>query len=169
MKENNKIFWKFIKSKIKAKESIPCILDDEGEINTDDKTKSEVLNNFFKNVFTVEADSQNSPTLDQRSNKKLSTTEFNPEIIQKHLEKLKVTNSSGPDQLHPKFLNETSKSISTPLAHIFNRSMQTGKLPDNWKKANVTPLHKKGPKNQVENYRPISLTSIVCKTVEFFY
>jgi hypothetical protein len=94
--------------------------------------------------LTVEADSQNSPTLDQRSNKKLSTTEFNPEIIQKHLEKLKVTNSSGPDQLHPKFLNETSKSISTPLAHIFNRSMQTGKLPDNWKKANVTPLHKKG-------------------------
>ena len=47
--------------------------------------------------------------------------------------------------------------------------MQTGKLPDNWKKANVTPLHKKGPKNQVENYRPISLTSIVCKTVEFCY
>jgi fructose-1,6-bisphosphatase/inositol monophosphatase family enzyme len=46
--------------------------------------------------------------------------------------------------------------------------MQTGKLPDNWKKANVTPLHTKGPKNQVENYRPISLTSIVCKTMEKF-
>jgi hypothetical protein len=46
--------------------------------------------------------------------------------------------------------------------------MQTGKLPDNWKKANVTPLHKKGPKNLVENYRPISLTSIVCKTMEKF-
>ena len=47
--------------------------------------------------------------------------------------------------------------------------MQTGKLPDNRKKANVTPLHKKGPKNLVENYRPISLTSIVCKTMENFY
>ena len=70
--------------------------------------------------------------------------------------------------MHPKFLNETSKSISTPLGHIFNISMQTGKLPDNWKKANVTPLHKKGPKNLVENYRPISLTSIVCKTMEKF-
>jgi hypothetical protein len=60
---NMKIFWKFIKSKTKAKESIPCILDDEGEINTDDKTKSELLNNFFQNVFTVEADSQNSQRL----------------------------------------------------------------------------------------------------------
>jgi hypothetical protein len=66
-------------------------------------------------------------------------------------------------------INETSKSISTPLAHIFNISMQTGKLPDNWKKANVTPLHKKGPKNLVENYRPISLTSIVCKTMEKYF
>jgi hypothetical protein len=47
MKEDNKIFWKFIKSKTKAKESIPCILDDEGGINTDDKTKSELLNKFF--------------------------------------------------------------------------------------------------------------------------
>ena len=168
MKEDNKIFWKFIKSKTKTKESIPCILDDEGGINTDDKTKSELLNTFFQSVFTVEADSQDAPTLNQRSNKKLSTIEFNPEIIQKHLEKLKVTKSPGPDQMHPKFLNETSKSISTPLAHIFNISMQTGKLPDNWKKANVTPLHKKGPKNLVENYRPISLTSIVCKTMEKF-
>ena len=105
MKEDNKIFWKFIKSKTKAKESIPCILDDEGEINTDDKTKSELLNNLFQSVFTVEADSQNAATLDQRSNKKLSTTEFNPEIIQKHLEKLTVTTSSGPDQLYPKYLH----------------------------------------------------------------
>jgi hypothetical protein len=69
MKEDNKIFWNLIKSKTKAKESIPCILDDEGGINTDDKTKSELLNKFFQSVFTVEADSQNAPTLNQRSNK----------------------------------------------------------------------------------------------------
>jgi hypothetical protein len=46
--------------------------------------------------------------------------------------------------------------------------METMKLPVYWKEANVTPLHKKGPKNLVENYRPISLTSIVCKTMEKF-
>jgi hypothetical protein len=52
MKEDNKICWKFIKSKTKAKESIPCILDDEGGINTDYKTKSELLlNKFFQSVL----------------------------------------------------------------------------------------------------------------------
>jgi hypothetical protein len=89
------------------KRAYHVFLDDEGEINTDDKTKSELLNIFFQSVFTVEADSQNAPTLDQRSNKKLSTTEFNPEIIQKHLEKLKVTKSSGPDKMHPKLLMDS--------------------------------------------------------------
>ena len=44
--------------------------------------------------------------------------------------------------------------------------MEEGTLPNDWKKANVTPLHKKGPKHKVSNYRPISLTSILCKMME---
>jgi hypothetical protein len=46
--------------------------------------------------------------------------------------------------------------------------METMKLPESWKEANVTPIQKKGPKNLVENDRPISLTSIVCKTMDKF-
>ena len=45
--------------------------------------------------------------------------------------------------------------------------METMKLPESWKGANVTPLHKKGPKKLAENYRPIGLTSIVCKMDKF--
>jgi hypothetical protein len=65
-------------------------------------------------------------------------------------------------------LHETAKNISIPLANNFNISMETMKLPESCKEANVTPLHKKGPKQLVENFRPISLTSIVCKTMEKF-
>jgi hypothetical protein len=50
---------------------------------------------------------------------------FSPKTEQKHLEKLKVTKSSGPDQLHPKYLHETAKNISTALATNFNISMET--------------------------------------------
>jgi hypothetical protein len=70
--------------------------------------------------------------------------------------------------LHPQYLHETAKNISIALATNFNISMETMKLPESWKEANVTPIQKKGPKHLVENDRPISLTSIVCKTMDEF-
>ena len=50
-----------------------------------------------------------------------------------------------------------------PLQLIFSQSLLERKLPQQWKDANVTPLHKKGPKSEVGNYRPVSLTSIPCR------
>ena len=75
----------------------------------------------------MESDSQNAPTLEQRTNEKITTINFCPENVQKHLEKLKVTKSPGPDQMHPKFLHETAKEISIPLAKIFNTSLKNKK------------------------------------------
>ena len=49
---------------------------------------------------------------------------------------------------------------------MFENSMQTGLLPSDWKTSNISVIHKKGPKYNVENYRPISLTCIACKIME---
>ena len=68
--------------------------------------------------------------------------------------------------MHPKFLKETANKIAEPLTRIFQKSIETRKTPNIWKLANVTPLYKKGPTQQVTNYRPISLTSIICKSME---
>ena len=54
------------------------------------------------------------------------------------------------------------------MTKIFQKSIETRKIPNTWKLANVTPLHKKGPKQKVTNYRPISLTSIICESMENF-
>ena len=51
MKEDNKIFWKFIQSKTKSKENIPCKMDENGELQMDNKIKAELLNKFFQSVF----------------------------------------------------------------------------------------------------------------------
>ena len=56
--------------------------------------------------------------------------------------------------------------LSTSLCVLFNKSFSTGMLPADWKIANITPIHKKGNKHKKENYRQISLTSIVCKIAE---
>lgn len=52
------------------------------------------------------------------------------------------------------------------MCHIFNLSLSTKKLPTDWLKANVVPVHKKSDKGQVENYRPVSLLCVCAKVME---
>ncbi|PKU36059.1 rna-directed dna polymerase from mobile element jockey- hypothetical protein [Limosa lapponica baueri] len=56
--------------------------------------------------------------------------------------------------------------IAGPLSIIFERSWRTGKVPKDWRKANVTPVFKKGKKEDLRNYKPVSLTSLPGKMVE---
>ena len=65
-----------------------------------------------------------------------------------------------------KILKETVEQISTPLAHVFTMSLQEGIVPLEWKEANIIPLLKKGSRNKSVNYRPVSLTSVICKLLE---
>ena len=59
-----------------------------------------------------------------------------------------------------------AEEIAPPVALIFNKSIAEGKLPSEWKEAFISSIYKKGSKNLAENYRPISLTSILCKVLE---
>ena len=61
---------------------------------------------------------------------------------------------------------EIVEQISTPLAKLFNLSLKEGIVPSEWKEANITQLFKNGLRNKPENYRPVSLTSVVCKLPE---
>ena len=66
----------------------------------------------------------------------------------------------------PKLLIATVKQISVPLARLFNLSLKEGVVPFEWKEANIVPLFKKGSRNKSDNYRPVSLTSVICKLLE---
>ena len=68
--------------------------------------------------------------------------------------------------MHPFLLQKLSKTLCYPLTIIFQKSVSTGKNPKEWKYAKVTPLFKKGNKSVTGNYRPVSLTSVVCKCLE---
>ena len=65
-----------------------------------------------------------------------------------------------------KLLKETESVITLSLCKLFNKSLQLGKVPRDWKIANVVPVHKKDNQKYTENYRPISLLPIVAKVLE---
>ena len=86
----------------------------------------------------------------------------------KKLKSLNVNKSPGPAGLYPRFLFETSEAIAYPLELLFDATMKSEKNPAKWEIAEVNLLFKKGKRYEAENYRPVSLTSIVCKVFESF-
>ncbi|CAG2239333.1 Insulin-like growth factor 2 mRNA-binding protein 1,Insulin-like growth factor 2 mRNA-binding protein 2 [Mytilus edulis] len=91
---------------------------------------------------------------------------FNKEEVRKLLLNLNITKSPGPDRVHPKLLFELASVVDKPLCMIFNSSFVNGEVPEDWKIAIITALFKKGDKKSASNYRPVSLTSILCKIME---
>ena len=89
-------------------------------------------------------------------------------MVQYELKKLNINKSCGSDEIHPRLLTELSSYISKPIAFLLNKTIEYGKIPNDWKRAYVSPIFKKGARNRAENYRPISLTSVVCKIMERF-
>jgi len=76
--------------------------------------------------------------------------------------------SMGRDGIHPRVLRELAKELAKPLSIIYQQSWLTSELPDDWRIANVTPIYKKGWKEDPGNYRPASLTSVLGKIMEWF-
>ncbi|KFV70615.1 hypothetical protein N307_06238, partial [Dryobates pubescens] len=88
------------------------------------------------------------------------------EVIRDLLSHLDPHKSMGPDGIHPRGLRELADELAKPLFIIFQQSWLTGEVPDDWKLANMVPIHKKGWKEEPGNDRPVSLTSVPGKIME---
>ena len=89
-----------------------------------------------------------------------------PNISGASIDNLDINKAQGPDAISGAVLKNCSKTLAYPLSILFTLTYNTGCIPQEWKLANVVPVFKKGDKNKVTNYRPISLTSLVMKVLE---
>ena len=87
-------------------------------------------------------------------------------MVFEKISKLKPFKAPGPDEIHPYTLKECSYSLCEPLCMLYNQSLQSGQLLQDWKCANIMPVFKKGEKSEATNYWPISLTSQIIKILE---
>ena len=165
-KNNPKKFYSYLKSKSSNKESIGPLKKLDGSETKNDIEVAVTLNDFFGTVFTEE-DLDNMPVLDTiLADVPMTEVIFSTEKVMKKIDNLRLYSAPGPDGITPKILKTFSEQISLPLSMIYQKSYDSGEVPTDWKKANVTPIFKKGKKCLAINHRPVSLTPVPCKIME---
>ena len=163
-KRKPKMFYSYLKSKMSNRQSIGPLKDGKTVVS-DDAPMANMLNKFFASVFTVE-----NPILPEAKtcdvSSKLVDVEFPVEAVSEKIDAVKMTAAPGPDILCPRLLRAVSDVLCYPLAVVYKRSLDEGEVPEDWKLANVTSIFKGGSKMSPGNYRPVSLTCILCKVME---
>ena len=85
--------------------------------------------------------------------------ELSIEVVLSHLTSLDTSKSTGPDGLSARFefLKEIATEIAEPLTTLYNESLQTDIIPQEWKHSHITPVHKGGSFDDPSNFRPIAV------------
>ena len=154
-KANSKDFYQYINSQKK---------DAQGGVAQSESEKAAEFYGQFTDVFTKSEYSQ-VPLLD-RSAPFLEDIVVTKEGFTKRLKGLNPSKALGPDELHPRALNELATELDPIFAHLFQQSIDSGEIPKEWTLANISSLFKKGDRTLACNYRPVSLTCVPCKLLE---
>ena len=99
-------------------------------------------------------------SLTRKTHEPLSTIDVSADDILKIIRNLDPDKAHEHDLISIRMIKTCDTSICRPLKLIFQACLESGKFPNEWKKANVVPVHKKGDKQILKNYRPISLLPI---------
>ena len=166
VKGNPKAFWSHVRGKLKTKSGVAPLIDKKDNIKKfSDVDKANILQDQFCSTFTIEP-TKNIPRLEKRTNVQIVNMTVTKEIIENEIKRMNVNKACGPDEIPAKMVQELIDHISNPLVEIFRKSLQQGQLPRDWKLAHISAIFKKGNRHEAINYRPISLTSVICKLME---
>ena len=168
-KHDPKLIYAYANEKGSNRQQIRAMVDRSGRITTDRLEIASALNDQFESVFVKE----NGDAMPQFERKRpplfgVDALEslLSVEKVAERLRKLKLHKAAGADEIPVYPLKKCAMSLATPLSILFRRSILEAQVPDQWREANVTPIFKKGSRLDPANYRPVSLTSVICKILE---
>ena len=127
----------------------------------DESEMAGLLNRYFSSTFTQEQLRELPiPESIYRGGEEglLHKIQVGVEEVKEQRGNLRVDKAPGPDNMQPRVLREVAEQVSEMLTDIFNSSLESGQVPEDWRVANVTPLFKKGSREELGNYR-LQLTS----------
>ena len=147
-KTSQKSYWSILKTFLNNKK-IPCIppILHQDKFVTDFQEKANIFNNFFTNqCCIVSNNSELLVILTRITHESLSTIDFSTNDILKIIRNLDPNKAHGHDMISIRMIKICDTSICRPLKLIFQACLESGKFPNEWKKVNVVPVHKKGDK-----------------------
>ena len=157
-----KKFWSHVKHNSKSQR-----LPEAMYLKNCHRNNSLDIANLFNNFFYEQFSESSSYNINFDWSKDADfEIDFCHQRVRHLLSRINSNKACGPDGIHGKILKNCAVSLAYPLSIMYKISYNTGCIPKDWKVANIVPVHKKGSKNNIENYRPISLTSLVMKIFE---
>ena len=165
-KNNKRPFYAYVKGKTKSRQTVGPLKREDGKTTETDKETAEELNKFFASVYSKKNSIPPPPERREPIEQQMRKVRVTERKIKEKIEKMRAEAAPGPDGIRPAFLHQTKNEIARPLKIIFEKSLEEGKIPEDWRASNITPIYKKGKKTEAGNYRPVALTSVCCKLLE---
>ena len=162
-----KAFWSLAKSVEEnfCRPSLPPLRKSNGALAHTAREKADLFANLFAEYSRLDSNGKIPPQIPPLGPKMRPIHIYQKEVL-KCLQKLDVNKASGPDGIPAIVLKHCAAELSPVLTRLFRLSLETGKVPSSWKVANVQPVPKKGSRADPANYRPVAITSVICKIME---
>ena len=165
---SSKAYWSILKTFVNGKK-IPMILPLLFNDNfiTNFLEKANLFNEFFRKQCQPLQNNISLPKSNtDHTENRLNVIIFENEKLLKIIQSSDANKAYGCDGISIRMLKQSSPSIIKLLSIIFQNYLKSGTFPNDWKKGNIVPVHKKNSKQLVNNYRPVSLLPICSKIFE---
>ncbi|CAG4965010.1 unnamed protein product [Parnassius apollo] len=146
-----KAFWNFVKSN-KSPNSYPSSMKFGQYFSSKGEVICDFFNQFFKSNFLHDSDTTNFNIIDTKIDQSpvhINSIEVKEAEVSGLLKTIDPHKSAGPDGIPAIFIIRCAGSLTLPLSILYRRSLKKGMFPNIWKNVFITPVHKKGPKDEV--------------------